>query len=122
MQLEQRHIVWAVDPFCEECTLVKQTARALRLLASQWDAEVEPVYLLGCFPPNVKLLPALIRDIQIRSEEELRHLIKGIALPRMRPVRVIEGASQLRQEVEQLIAYAQKGSHFMFRSTRKLAT
>ena len=100
-------IVWAVDPFCEECPLVKQTARSVAALASQWNAEVEPVYLLGDVPPNVRLLPVLIREVQSQAQSALRHLTKGIKIPNLKELRLIAGsASQLREQADQLLNYA----------------
>lgn len=102
-------IVWAVDPFCEECTLVKQTARAVSVLATQWNAAVEPVYILGGVPPNVRLLPTLIQDVQAQAQTELRYLTRGIPIPQLADVRLIAGLnSQLRAQAADLIAYAKK--------------
>lgn len=105
-----RRIVWAVDPFSEEIELLRQTGRAVRQLATEWGgAEVEPVYLMGDFPPNVRLLPTLVRDVREKADAELRRCLRGLPIPRMRPVRVLEGSSaQLREEVDSLIAHARE--------------
>lgn len=102
-----RKILWAVDPFCEECPLMKQTACAVATLASQWGAEVEPIYLLGDVPANARLIPSLLSDVQIQAQNELRHLLKDIHIPQLRDLRFIaDPGSQLREQSDQLVEYA----------------
>lgn len=105
--VKSKRIIWAVNPFVDEVGLIKRTAQALFLLASEWDAEVEPVYILSDVPPNVRLLPLLIHDVQQQAHEELKNILKGTKSERLQEVRLLVSASsQLRDQAQVLITYA----------------
>ena len=62
-KMAERKVIWAVDPFCDDCRLTRRTAWGIHVLAAQWNAEIEPVYILGDLPPTVAMLPLGVRDI-----------------------------------------------------------
>jgi nucleotide-binding universal stress UspA family protein len=110
----KNRVVWAVDPFCKECFLVKQTAIAISRLAKQWSAQVEPVYILGDVPPNVRLLPMLVRDVQSQAQIELCHILKGIPTADFLDLCLITSrGSQLRDQADSVIEYAKQAKASM---------
>lgn len=104
---KQKRIIWAVNPFVDEVTLVKRTAQSLLLLASEWQAEIEPVYILADVPPNVRLLPLLVHDVQQQARDELQRTLRGMKLDRVQDLRLLVSASsQLRDQAQVLVTYA----------------
>ena len=110
-----RRIVWAVDPFGVEYSIVRQTGRVVHAIAEQWGAQVQPLFLLGGFPSNVRRLPSLTRDIQTRAQRLVARVIPG-----MLPLRVLEASdTRVRAGAELLSEYAlESGSSLIAVGTR----
>lgn len=109
MKEPPKRILWSVNPFAEDQRLIKRMAVALALLSEQWGAEIEPVYVLADVPPNVRLLPLLVQDVQQQARDELRLLLPSRRPARLRELRLLVSASsQLRDQVGVLLHYARE--------------
>ncbi|HUP56733.1 MAG TPA: universal stress protein [Bdellovibrionota bacterium] len=102
-------IVWAIDPFSEDLGLGKRTARAVAALARQRGSEVEPVYLVGRLAAAAELIPFPAIATQAEAELRLERLLRGVELPGLKPVRVIQAeGTGLRGQVDALVSYARE--------------
>lgn len=103
---QPRIILWSVNPFADDSRLIRRTAAVLLELAGQWQATVEPVYILQDVPPNVKLLPRLLADVQEQAREELRHLTRGLKWRGSERLKLLVSPStRLRDQVQALSDY-----------------
>lgn len=104
-----KRILWSVNPFLDDQSLVRRTAQSLAQLSQQWNAEILPVYILSDVPPNVKLLPLLIQDVQLQAREELSRILRRLKRKPFDDLKLlVSSTTQLRDQVHVLTMFARE--------------
>lgn len=110
----KRILVWAVDAFEPPGDLLNSAVRALQSMAPRLEAEVEPVYLLT--PSQINLATEFselaaapsARSYRPAAEKALGELIRGFAIPRILPPRVlVVDSTSTHMAVDALSRYAE---------------
>jgi nucleotide-binding universal stress UspA family protein len=104
-----RKILWAVDPFVRDSFLIRRTAKAVSILAAQWDAVIHPVYVFGQASASFKDHPFVVRDLQLDGENRMDRLLGGLDFPEREPLFILEASgSELRAIVDDLLEFSKK--------------
>lgn len=104
-----RKILWAVDPFVRDQAVNRRTAKAVSILASQWNASILPVYVFGQAGTILKSHPFLVRDMQLDGEVRLERLVGGLDFPEREPLFILEASGpELRSLVDELLLLSKK--------------
>lgn len=103
-------IVWAVDPFESEKTVLQSAAWSLMALAKAGDVTIEPIYVWagGSREDLAGSRSAMIKELQKSGQKELSAVLARIKIPGVQPFKVIANFTSVtvRQEARELVAYA----------------
>ncbi len=106
------NIIWAVDPFDHQKTLLESAASLIQGLTQETrDEGVEPVYILNVQVPSAPFLipPSLVTDLQVLGQKALAPVLKKIGNPHFLPLKVLHcPALTTKGRIDGLLHYAKK--------------
>ncbi len=112
--MEQRTILWAVDPFARAKSLQRSALKAALALSQTLvgtRARIVPVYLLDSFPLSIPKAAAddYRRDLIEDAHAKLKDIVGRDASPFLRQLQVLPSSmGPLQQGAEELVQYAEK--------------
>lgn len=95
-------IVWAVNPFDQETTVLENLANVLVPLAQKMEATIEPVFVMS----TVNLLSQkVIGDVPVKIQASIEDMLKNLSVPHLPPRILIRDAKSLSEAAKALDGY-----------------